>query len=258
MSEIHPSAIIHPAAQIADDVVIGPFCVVGEHVAIGAGTRLESHVVIDGHTVIGSNNRFYSFSSIGCDPQDKKYAGEPTRLVIGNGNTIFQNVTIATGTSQDDGITAIGDDNWIMAYVHIAHDCRIGSHTIFANNTTLAGHVHIGDWVILGGFTTVHQFCKIGRHAMTAFTAAVAQDVPPFVMAAGNRAVPNGINSEGLKRRGFSSDEITHIKRAYKTLYRQGHPFAEAQVMIAEQSQTQPELQPFVDFFAQSTRGIIR
>ncbi|AMC34171.1 acyl-ACP--UDP-N-acetylglucosamine O-acyltransferase [Janthinobacterium sp. B9-8] len=258
MSKIHPSAIIHDGAELAADVEVGPFCVIGEHVSIGSGTRLEAHVVVDGHTQIGSNNRIYSFSSIGCAPQDKKYAGEPTRLVIGDGNTIFQNVTISTGTAQDDGVTMMGDDNWIMAYVHIAHDCKIGSHTIFANNTTLAGHVHIGDWVILGGFTTVHQFCKIAPHAMTAFTAAVAQDVPPFVMAAGNRAVPNGINSEGLKRRGFSSDEITHIKRAYKALYRQGLPFAEACAVIEEQCTTQPELQAFLDFFAQSTRGIIR
>ncbi|WP_293934106.1 acyl-ACP--UDP-N-acetylglucosamine O-acyltransferase [Iodobacter sp.] len=258
MSKIHPSAIIHDGATLADNVEIGPYCVIGEHVSIGAGTRLEAHVVISGHTRIGSNNRIYSFASIGCDPQDKKYAGEPTKLLIGDGNTIFQSVTISTGTAQDEGVTQIGNDNWIMAYVHIAHDCKIGNHTIFANNTTLAGHVDIGDWVILGGFTTVHQFCKIAPHAMTAFTAAVAQDVPPFVLAAGNRAVPNGINSEGLKRRGFTSEQITNIKRAYKTLYRKSIPFVDARQMLEEQCLTQPELQPFVDFFAASTRGIIR
>ena len=258
MAQIHASAVVHPGARLAADVEVGPFCVIGEHVEVGAGTRFGPHCVIDGHTTIGSNNVFHGSSHIGCAPQDKKYAGEPTRLVIGNDNTVFQFVTMSTGTAQDEGLTAMGDDNWIMAYVHLAHDCRLGSHIILANNTTLAGHVYLGDHVFLGGFTTVHQFCKIGMHAMTAFTAAVTQDVPPFVTAAGNRAAPAGINSEGLRRRGFSSEQITEIKRAYKTLYREGLSYEDAVAKITERATACPELQPFVDFFPTATRGLIR
>ncbi|WP_035055363.1 acyl-ACP--UDP-N-acetylglucosamine O-acyltransferase [Andreprevotia chitinilytica] len=258
MTLIHPSAVIDPKAELAADVQVGPFSVIGPGVKIGAGTVVGPHVVIDGATTIGSNNRFHPFGHIGCQPQDKKYAGEDTRLEIGNGNTFFQSVTVSTGTTQDQGVTRIGDDNWVMAYVHIAHDCQIGSHCIFANNATLAGHVAIGDWVILGGFTTIHQFCKVGPHAMSAFTAAISQDVPPYVLAAGNRATPNGINSEGLKRRGFTSEQITTIKRAYKTLYRQNLPLDEAKGQIEAAAVGAPELQAFVDFFAASTRGLIR
>jgi len=258
MAHIHASAVVHPGARLAADVEVGPFCVIGEHVEVGAGTRFGPHCVVEGHTTIGARNVFHGSSHIGCAPQDKKYAGEPTRLTIGDDNTVFQFVTISTGTAQDDGLTALGDDNWIMAYVHLAHDCRLGSHIILANNATLAGHVHLGDWVFLGGFTTVHQFCKIGPHAMTAFTAAVTQDVPPFVTAAGNRAAPAGINSEGLRRRGFTSEQITEIKRAYKTLYREGLSYEEAVAKITERAEACPELHAFVSFFPTATRGLIR
>ncbi|PHV13120.1 acyl-ACP--UDP-N-acetylglucosamine O-acyltransferase [Chitinimonas sp. BJB300] len=258
MSRIHASAVVHPGAQLADDVEVGPFSVIGEHVEIGAGSRVGPHCVIEGHTRIGRDNVFHGSAYIGCEPQDKKYQREPTRLVIGDGNRIYQFVTVATGTVQDEGITSLGDDNWIMAYVHIAHDCRIGSHTILANNATVAGHVHIGDHVFLGGFTTIHQFCKIGIHAMTAFTAAVAQDIPPYVTAAGNRATPAGINSEGLRRRGFSNEQILEIKRAYKLLYRQNMPLEEAIAAITARAAEHPELQAFVDFFPTASRGLIR
>ncbi|GAB3266865.1 acyl-ACP--UDP-N-acetylglucosamine O-acyltransferase [Chitinimonas naiadis] len=258
MPSIHPSAVVHPGAKLADDVEIGPFSVIGEHVRIGAGTRVGPHCVIEGHTTIGANNVFHGSAYIGCAPQDKKYQGEPTRLTIGDGNSFYQFVTISTGTSQDEGLTSLGDDNWIMAYVHIAHDCHIGSHTILANNATVAGHVHIGDWVFLGGFTTIHQFCKIGAHAMTAFTAAVTQDVPPYVTAAGNRAAPAGINSEGLRRRGFTAPQITEIKRAYKLLYRQGLSLEEASAEITARAAAHPELQAFVEFFPTASRGLIR
>lgn len=258
MARIHPSAVVDSHASIADDVEIGAFSVIGPHVTLGPGSWIGPHVVINGHTTIGAENRIFQFASVGEVPQDKKYKGEPTQLVIGDRNTIREGCTLNLGTVQDGGITRIGSDNWIMAYVHIAHDCLIGNNCILANNATLAGHVHLDDWVFLGGFTTVHQFCHIGAHAMTAFTAAVAQDVPPYVTAAGNRAVPAGINSEGLKRRGFSSEGIMAIKRAYKTVYRQGLSLDEARAQLAAQAAENPDIQLFVDFIAASTRGIIR
>ena len=255
---IHPTAVIHPGAKLAADVKVGAYSVIGEHVSIGAGCEIGPHVVIEGVTTLGCDNKVFQFASVGSAPQDKKYAGELTRLEIGDRNTIRECCTINTGTVQDGGLTKLGNDNWIMAYVHIAHDCMIGNNTILANNATLAGHVHLGDWVFLGGFTTIHQFCKIGAHAMTAFTAAVSQDVPPYVTAAGNRAKPAGINSEGLRRRGFSSDAIMAVKRAYKTLYRQGLTLEEARQQLQEQGQSHPEVQLFVDFIAAAERGIIR
>jgi UDP-N-acetylglucosamine acyltransferase len=255
---IHPTAVIHPGAKLAADVKVGAYSVIGEHVSIGAGCEIGPHVVIEGVTTIGRDNKIFQFASVGSAPQDKKYAGELTRLEIGDRNSIRECCTINTGTVQDGGLTKLGNDNWIMAYVHIAHDCMIGNNTILANNATLAGHVHLGDWVFLGGFTTIHQFCKIGAHAMTAFTAAVSQDVPPYVTAAGNRAKPAGINSEGLRRRGFSSDAIMAVKRAYKTLYRQGLTLEEARQQLQEQGQSYPEVQLFVDFIAAAERGIIR
>ena len=255
---IHPTAVIHPGAKLAADVKVGAYSVIGEHVSIGAGCEIGPHVVIEGVTTLGCDNKVFQFASVGSAPQDKKYAGELTRLEIGDRNTIRECCTINTGTVQDGGLTKLGNDNWIMAYVHIAHDCMIGNNTILANNATLAGHVHLGDWVFLGGFTTIHQFCKIGAHAMTAFTAAVSQDVPPYVTAAGNRAKPAGINSEGLRRRGFSSDAIMAVKRAYKTLYRQGLTLEEARLQLQEQGQSYPEVQLFVDFIAAAERGIIR
>jgi UDP-N-acetylglucosamine acyltransferase len=255
---IHPTALVDPAAQLAPDVEVGAYSIIGPHVEIDSGTRVGPHVVIEGHTHIGKHNEIFQFASLGGAPQDKKYRGEPTRLEIGDNNTIREFCTLSTGTAQDVGVTRLGDDNWIMAYVHIAHDCQVASHTIMANNATLAGHVHIGDWVILGGFTAVHQFCIIGEHAMTSFSSAIAQDVPPFVMAHGNRAQPAGINSEGLKRRGFSAEAIREVRNAYKMLYRQGLSYDDAREQILHKASACEELMPFTRFFALSERGIIR
>ena len=255
---LHPTAIIHPGARIADDVEVGAYSIIGEHVEIGAGTVIGPHVVINGHTRIGRNNRIFQFCSIGEIPQDKKYAGEPTRLEIGDNNTIRESCTFNLGTVQDAGVTRIGNHNWIMAYVHVAHDCQVGNHTILANCTQLAGHVTIGDYAILGGFTGVHQFVKVGAHIITGVSTVLLQDIPTFVLASGNPAVPHGINSEGLKRRGFSGESIMAIKRAYKTLYRSGLSLDEAKAAIQEQLAGHAELQPLADFLAASTRGIIR
>lgn len=255
---IHPTAIIHPGAQLAADVEVGAYTMIGEHVEIGAGSRIGPHAIITGLTRIGRNNRIFQFVSLGEVPQDKKYAGEPTRLEIGDGNTIREFCTFNCGTAQDAGVTRLGNDNWIMAYVHLAHDCQIGDHAIFANNSQLAGHVHVGDYAILGGFTAVHQFCRIGAHSITAISTVVLQDVPPFVTASGNTAKPYGINAEGLKRRGFSADAITRIKRAYKTLYKSGQTLEEAKREIAEQTRECPELRLLLEFLDNSTRGIIR
>ncbi|MFZ1180741.1 MAG: acyl-ACP--UDP-N-acetylglucosamine O-acyltransferase [Herbaspirillum sp.] len=262
MSRIHPSAIIAPDAQLDASVEVGAYSVIGENVRIGAGTRVGPHVVIDGHTTIGCDNRIFSFASLGSAPQDKKYAGEPTRLEIGDRNTIREFVTFNLGTAQDAGLTRIGSDNWIMAYVHLAHDCQLGNNIILANNATLGGHVHLSDWVFLGGFTSVHQFCHIGAHAMTAFTAAVSQDVPPFVTAAGNRAAPAGINSEGLKRRGFMPEQVAAIKHAYKLIYRSGLSLEAARQELLRQEEQSPESAAHIrlmrEFITSSSRGIIR
>jgi len=258
VARIHPTAIIDPRASLADDVEVGPYSVVGPDVEIGAGTRIGPHVVIGAHTRIGARNSFFQFSSIGEAPQDKKYKGEPTRLEIGDDNTIREFCTLNRGTVQDAGVTRIGNNNWIMAYVHLAHDCQIGNHTIFANNAQLAGHVHVGDYVILGGFTGVHQFCRLGAHSMTAISTVLLQDLPPYVMAAGNTAVPHGINSEGLRRRGYTAAAIAAIKRAYKTLYRSGLSFEDARAQIAAEAATQNELQLLAAFLATAGRGIIR
>jgi len=255
---IHASAIIADSAVIAGDVEIGPYTIVGDNVEIGAGTRIDSHVVINGPTRIGNNNHIYQFASIGDDPQDKKYAGEPTRLTIGDGNTIREFTTISRGTVQDAGVTVLGDDNWIMAYVHIAHDCRIGSHGVFANNATLAGHVQVGDWVIFGGFSGVHQFCRVGAHAFLGMYAGVARDVPAYTMVSGQPAEPRGINSEGLKRRKFSSDEIRNIKNAYRIVYRKGLRLADAIDELQALAGAQPELEPLLLSLEGSERGIVR
>jgi len=255
---IHPTAIVDPAARLAEDVEVGPYSIIGPHVEIGSGTWIGPHVVINGHTRIGQNNRIFQFCSLGEIPQDKKYAGEPTRLEIGDNNTIREFCTLNIGTAQDAGVTRIGNDNWIMAYVHIAHDCQLGDHIIMANNATLAGHVHLADWVFLGGFTTVHQFVIVGEHAMTAFASAVAQDVPPYVTAHGNRAQPAGINAEGMKRRGFDAEGIRAVRNAYKALYKQGLSYEAAREHILQQAGTSAALAPFIRFFAQSERGIIR
>ena len=256
--KLHPTAIIHPGARLAEDVEIGAYSIIGEHVEIGAGTWIGPHAVIEGHTRIGRNNRIFQFNSVGAMPQDKKYAGEPTRLEIGDNNTIREFCTLNTGTLQDAGVTRIGSDNWIMAYVHVAHDCQIGSHTIMANGATLGGHVHVGDWAFLGGLSGVHQFVRIGAHAMTGFQTRLSQDLPPYVTAADNPAVPHGINSEGLKRRGFSGESITAVKQAYKTLYKSGLSFEEAKTAIQAQVSQHAELQILLDFLNTSQRGIIR
>lgn len=255
---IHPSAVIHTGAKLGEGVEIGPFCVIGEAVEIGAGTRIDSHVVIHGPTRIGRDNRIHSFAAVGGDPQDKKFHGEHCELVIGDRNTIREFVTINRGTADDGGITSIGDDNWIMAYVHIAHDCRIGHQNTFANAASMAGHVHIGNQVILGGFSLIHQFCKVGDHAFTAMGASVNRDVPPFVMVAGEYAQPRGINAEGLKRRGFSAERIAAIKRGYRTLYMAGLPLAEARAKIADEAAHSDDLKQLLDFIDGSTRSLIR
>jgi UDP-N-acetylglucosamine acyltransferase len=255
---IHPSAIVHPNARLADDVEVGPYTIIGEHVEIGEGTVIGPHVVIDGHTRIGRHNRIFQFSSLGAAPQDKKYAGEPTRLEIGDHNTIREFCTFNLGTAQDAGVTRVGDHNWIMAYVHLAHDCQVGNHTIFANNAQLAGHVHVDDYAILGGFTVVHQFVRIGAHIITGMGTILFKDVPTYVLASGNPSAPHGINAEGLKRRGFSAEAIMAIKRAYKTLYKSGLGFDEAKAAIDAQLAEHAELQPLSDFLAASTRGIVR
>lgn len=255
---IDSTACIHAKAKLGANVSIGPWSVIGEHVEIGDNTWIGPHVVISGHTRIGCDNRIFQFSSIGAEPQDKKYAGEPTRLEIGDRNTIREFCTFNCGTVQDVGVTRLGNDNWIMAYVHLAHDCQVGNHTIFANNAQLAGHVQVGDWAILGGFTAVHQFVRIGAHSMTALGTTLLQDLPPFVMAAGNPAVPRGINTEGLKRRGFAAEAISGIRRAYKTLYKSGHTLDQAQTLIAEEISMTPELGLLADFLATPGRGLIR
>jgi len=255
---IHPTAIVHPGARLAQGVEVGPYAVIGEHVEIGAGTTIGSHAVIVGRTRIGSNNRIFHHATLGEAPQDKKYAGEPTRLEIGDDNTIREFCTFNTGTVQDLGVTRMGDKNWIMAYVHVAHDCEIGNGTTLANCTQLAGHVSVGDFAVLGGFSGIHQFCRVGAHAMTGVGSVVLADVPPYVMAMGNTAQPHGINSEGLKRRGFSSESITGIRRGYKTLYKSGLGLEEAKQALREQVAECPELGLFVDFIEASKRSIIR
>jgi len=255
---LHPTAIIHPDAKLADDVEVGAYSIIGENVEIGAGTVIGPHVVIKGHTRIGRNNRIFQFSSLGEMPQDKKYANEPTRLEIGDNNVIREFCTFNIGTVQDVGVTRVGNNNWIMAYVHLAHDCQVGNNTIFANNAQLAGHVEVGDYAILGGFTTIHQFVKVGAHIITGLSTVLLQDVPPYMLVSGNPSAPHGINSEGLKRRGFSGESIAAIKRAYKTLYKSGLSFDEARAEIRTQVADHAELQLLVDFLAASTRGIVR
>ena len=255
---IHPTAIVADSAVIADDVEVGAYALIGAGVEIGPGCRVGSHVVINGPTRLGAGNRIYQFASIGDDPQDKKYAGEPTRLEIGDRNTIREFCTISRGTVQDAGVTRLGDDNWIMAYVHIAHDCQIGSHTIFANNATLAGHVHVGDWVIFGGFSGAHQFCRVGPHAFVGMYSGAAQDIPAYTLVSGQPSAPRGINAEGLKRRGFSSAQIRNIKNGYRIVYRRGLKLAEAIRELAELAAEQPELEPLLDSVRDSERGIVR
>ncbi|MDG2316467.1 MAG: acyl-ACP--UDP-N-acetylglucosamine O-acyltransferase [Gammaproteobacteria bacterium] len=255
---IHDLAVISPSAFVHEDVSIGPYSIVGDDVEIGSGSRIESHVVLKGPCIIGRDNHIFQFASIGDDPQDKKYGGEPTRLVIGDRNTIREYCTINRGTVQDREETSVGNDNWIMSYVHIAHDCVIGNNTIFANNTTLGGHVKIDDWAILGGFTAVHQFCHIGKHAFTGIFTAVTKDVPAYVLASGSPAVPRGINTEGLKRRGFTANQISNIREAYRILYRQDLKLENAVKKLEKSAKTQEELLVLLESVRASSRGIIR
>jgi len=255
---IHPTAIVHPGAKLGPDVSIGPYSIIGGEVELGANTDVGPHVVIDGRTRIGADNRIFPFCSIGAAPQDKKYAGEPTAVEIGDRNTIREFCTFNCGTAQDAAVTRLGNDNWIMAYVHLAHDCQVGNNTIFANNAQLAGHVRVGDYAILGGFTVVHQFVSIGAHAITAMGTILLQDLPPYVTAAGNTAKPHGINSEGMKRRGFAPEAVAAIKSAYKTLYKSGLTLDQARQALAIQAQTRAEVGLFLEFLRESRRGIVR
>ncbi len=262
MSRIHATALVALRAELADDVSVGPYAVIGADVRIGPGSSIGPHCVVEGHTTIGRDNRIFQFASIGAEPQDKKYAGEPTRLEIGDRNTIREFVTINTGTVQDVGLTALGDDNWIMAYVHIAHDCRIGNHTIIANATQLGGHVHLGDWVFLGGLSGVHQFVRVGAHAMTGFQTRLSQDLPPYVTAAGNPASATGINAEGLRRRDFSPERIAQVKQMHRLLYRQGLTLTDGVNAIAalrgQLEGSDDDIALMLDFLAHADRGIVR
>jgi UDP-N-acetylglucosamine acyltransferase len=240
---IHPTAIVDPRARIAAGVEVGPY---------------TAHCVLTGHTTIGRDNRIFHFCSVGEANQDKKYQGEPTRLAIGDRNTIREYCSLNRGTAQDAGVTRVGSDNWIMAYCHIAHDCQVGSHTVFANNATLGGHVHVGDYAVLGGFVGVHQFVKVGAHVMAGVSAVILQDVPPYLTVAGNPCSPHGINSEGLRRRGFTPEALAQLKRAYKTLYKSGLSLAEARAELGRQAHAAAEVKPLVDFLDTATRGIVR
>ena len=257
-SGIHATAIVDPTAKIADTASIGPYSIIGAHVEIGAGTIVGPHVVIRGPTVIGENNHIFQFSSLGEIPQDKKYAGEDSKLLIGNGNTIREYCTINRGTSQGEGATIIGDDNWIMAYVHIAHDCIISNHTIFSNGASLAGHVKVDDYAVLGGFTLVHQFCHIGTHSFCGMGSALNKDLPPYVIASGNLAKAYGLNKEGLRRREFSEDLIAALHQAYKALIVSKNARSDQVEKIKAIIEEYPEVQNLVDFIENSSRGIIR
>ncbi len=255
---IHPSAIVSPRARLGADVVVGPYAVVGDDVVAGDRTRIDSHAVVQGPTRLGADNHLHPFVSIGGDPQDKKFDGSPTRLEIGDRNVIREYCTFHRGTQGGGGVTRIGDDNWIMAGVHVAHDCRVGSSTVMANSATLAGHVTVDDFVVLGAFTVVHQFCAIGRHAFTAMGSVVFKDIPPYVTAGGNAASAHGINREGLRRAGFEPETIRELHRAYRLIYRNGLRVPEALERLDEMRARCPEVVPFIDFLAASSRGIVR
>jgi UDP-N-acetylglucosamine acyltransferase len=257
--QIHPSAVVDPSARLAAGVSIGAFCLIGADVEIGEGTQVGPHCSIHGPTRIGRNNRFIGHAAIGGEPQDKKFAGERTELVIGDDNVIREFVTINRGTAGGGGVTTLGNDNWLLAYTHVAHDCHVGNHCVFSNNTTLAGHVTVGDYVIISGFSGAHQFCRIGAHAFLGMGALTNGDVPPFTMI-GTDALgrPRGINSEGLKRRGYSPERITAIKRAYRTLYVAGLPLAEAKQELAEQANSSDDVREMLDFIEHAGRPLLR
>jgi UDP-N-acetylglucosamine acyltransferase len=265
MTRIHPTALVDPKAELDESVAVGAYALIGAGVSIGAGTEVGAHCVIEGPTVIGRDNRIHAHAVLGGAPQDMKYRGEPTALHIGDRNTIREFCTFNRGTVQDVGITRLGDNNWVMAYVHLAHDVQVGSHTILANNATLAGHVHVGDWVIVGGLTGIHQFCHVGAHAMTGFQSHVSQDVPPFMMVSGNPLGVHGFNVEGLRRRGFSRERIAQVKQIHRLLYRAGLTLEQARQRIealatgeAEDPLAQADVRLVLDFLASSTRGIAR
>jgi len=255
---IHATAIVATDAILGEGVEIGPYCVVGPGVEIGPRTRLGAHATVHCQTRLGADNLVHSYASVGDAPQDKKYSGEPTRLEIGDRNVIREFVTLNRGTTMDRGVTTIGSDCLFMSYSHVAHDCQVGSHCVLANSATLGGHVVLGDWVIMGGFAAIHQFCKVGAHAFLANNAAVTRDVPPYVMAVGGPARPHSINSEGLKRRGFSAEQIRNLRNAYRTLYRSGLRLEDALEQLRAAAETQPEVQLLVDFIPQSTRSLVR
>jgi UDP-N-acetylglucosamine acyltransferase len=255
---IHPSSIISASANIGNNVQIGPFCVIGDNVDIGDNCVFSSHIVVKGHSKIGKNNVFFQFCSIGEDCQDKKYAGEATYLEIGDDNVFRESCTVHRGTTQDECVTRIGSRNLFMVNTHVAHDCVLGNDNVFANNCTLAGHVHVASQVILGGMTAVHQFCHIGAHSFTGGGAVILKDVPPYIMVSGTKHIPQGINSEGLKRRGFTSSAIMAIKRAYKVIYRNGNTTDQALVLLNEMAEAEPDVKILADFVASSKRGIVR
>ena len=255
---IDPKAIVAASAEIAPDVAIGAFTIIGDNVTIGAGTVIGPHAVINGPTKIGLRNRIFQFASIGDAPQDKKYRGEPTRLEIGDDNVFREFCTVNRGTTHDEGVTRVGNENLFMAYTHVAHDCQLGSRIVMSNCATLGGHVKLGDWVIMGGLSAVHQFCKVGAHAFIANNAAVTRDVPPFVMAVGQPAEPHSINSEGLKRRGFTPEQIRNLKNAYRVLYRSELPLAQAVAELERLAVEQSELRDLLTFIASSTRSLVR
>ena len=262
MSAIHPTALVDAGAELAGDVSVGPYAVIGAGVQIGAGTQIGAHCVIEGPTRIGRDNRIFSHAALGAAPQDMKYRGEPTALEIGDRNTIREFCTFNRGTVQDAGVTRLGDDNWVMAYVHLAHDVQVGHHTILANNATLAGHVHVGDWAIIGGLTGVHQFCRVGAHALTGFQSHVSQDVPPYMLVSGHPLKAHGFNIEGLRRRGFSRERIAAIKQMHRLLYRDGLTLEQARssiaALIGSATGVDDDVRLMLDFLSGATRGIVR
>jgi len=258
MSRIHEKALVDPSANLADDVEVGAFSIIGPKVTIGPGSRIGPHVVVTGRTTIGKNTRIFQFASIGEEPQDKKYNGEDTELIIGDNNTIRELCTFSRGTIQGEGKTIIGNNNWIMACVHIAHDCHLGDNIIMANNASLAGHVSVGNWAILSGYSLIHQFCTVGEHSFTSFASHVNQSIPPYVTVSGEKARARGVNTEGLKRRGYSSDQIKRVRRAYRLLYRSELPLEEARRQLDEMAAEHEEIRPWVEFLETTEKSFIR
>jgi len=258
MAGIHEKALVDPTANLADDVEVGAFSIIGPNVTIGPGSRIGPHVVVTGRTTIGKNTRIFQFASIGEEPQDKKYDGADTELIIGDNNTIRELCTFSRGTTEGGGKTIIGNNNWIMACVHIAHDCLLGDNIIMANNASLAGHVTVGDWAILSGYSLIHQFCNVGEHSFTSFASHVNQSIPPYVTVSGEKARAKGVNTEGLKRRGYSSEQIQQVRRAYKLLYRSGIPLEDAKAQLVEMAGEHEEIQPWVEFLATTKKSFIR